>query len=203
MFDWCVSDMMGVGICGVDGAGKGKLALAYAEDSGLDLLIWNREILLSQTRTKIKTKAIIMAYKDVLSMLESKYMEASERFITDMTPIDIMAEMYSLFSWYSMPKSEEDKIVNEVWEYSCFLCTRYLSVIMHIQPVHCSARQEQLNSLTVGLIYTRLINEAESDLFTVSSSMIDTDARLEALKHFVYGKCVAKTPYANVSSLKH
>lgn len=195
--------MMGVGICGVSGTGKEELAMLYAADTGFDLLACDRDTLMFPSRIKITTKGVIESHMDILSLMESKYMEAGDRFVTDMTPVDIMAEMYSLFSWYSVPTEKEDVMISEVWDYACTICTKYLSVIMHIQPFECGARQEQLNSLTVGLIHTRLVNDITTDLFTVRRSMADNESRLNALKHFVYGKFAVETPYGNFSSLKH
>ena len=194
---------VGVGICCVSGTGKEELAMSYAAETGFNLLACDRDTLMLPARIKLTTQNVIKAHMDILSLMESRYMEAGERFITDMTPVDIVAEMYSLFSWYSVPTEEEDVMIREVWDYACTICTKYLAIIMHIQPFKCGARQEQLNALTVGLIHTGFVNDIESCLFTVRRAMTDNESRLNALKHFVYGKFTIETPYGNFSSLKH
>lgn len=195
--------MMGVGISGVPGTGKDLLASSYSNRTEHVLLSFSVEELFHPTRSKIEPKSVIKAYHDILSQLESVYLGAGMRFVTDMTPIDVMAEMYSTFTWYSAPTEEADKDIAAAWEYACYICSKYLGVIMHIQPDKCGARMEQLNALTSGLIHTRLVNEVDSSMFTVRRGLVDLETRLEALMNFVHAKYVTKTPCENTSSLKH
>ncbi len=195
--------MMGVGLSGSASSGKEILALTYAKETDHKLVAFDRESLFLPTRTKLTIKGVAKEYINVLSHLESAYMEAPSRFITDMTPIDVMAELYSLFAWYSVPSEDDDKMINQAWDYCCGLCTKYLSVIMHVQPCICNGREEQLNALTAGLIHTRLVNQIKSTMFTIRRNMVENDKRLNALKHFVHGNYIENSTYGISSSLKN
>ena len=119
MLNGCLSDMMGVGLSGVSGVGKSLLASTYAQETDHQLLMFNQEILFSKTRLKFKGKGIIEEYVNILSLLESGYMSAPSRFITNVTPIDIMAELYSTFAWYAMPKENVEEDIDNAWQYCC------------------------------------------------------------------------------------
>ena len=195
--------MMGVGISGVFGVSKEILAEQYAKETDHELVTFDSYSLFLPARTKVRLKSMIQEYNNILAQLESAYMQAPDRFVTDVTPLDVVAEMYSLFAWHTIPTEENDKDINEVWDYACRICSKHLMVLMHIQPFECGGRQEQVNALTVGLIHTRMVNEVETTMFTVRRGMTDIESRLVALKHFVHGKYIKETPFGISSSLKH
>lgn len=195
--------MRGVGISGVLGTGKRELADAFSCQTDFELLSFDNEDVLRRTRAKFTTAGVIDEYRNVLSQLESSYIHASNRFVTDMTPIDVMAELYSTFTWVNRPSDEANQQVNEAWDDACRICSKYLSVLMYIQPSGMGARQEHLNALGAGLIHTRLVNSIDTKMFTIRRNLLDLDKRLAALKNFVFEQYVEESPYANTSSLHH
>lgn len=194
--------MMGIGISGVTSAGKNLLASSYAQETDHQLVMFNEEALFAKTRMRFKATGVVEEFQNVLALLESSYMDAPDRFITNMTPIDVMAELYSVYSWHTLPTEEVDAMINTAWAECCRICTRYLFVMMHLQSFEGDARQEQLNALTAGLIHTRLVNEIKTSMFTVRRTMVDNESRLTALKHFVHGS-VEQSTFGTPSSLKH
>ena len=138
-----------------------------------------------------------------LVQLEFAYLSASSRFVTDTTPIDVMAELYSTFTWFNEPSEEIDGQIDELWAYARNICSKYLIVIMHIKPLKAGARREHLTALGAGLIHTRLVNEAATKLFTVNRNMVDLGKRLAALKSFVFNSYEEESPYKTTSSLRN
>ena len=195
--------MKGVGISGVIGNGKQELAIAYAAETDHALLSFCEPHLFRRTRSRFTVKGVVGEYRNILAQLESSYMGASNRFVTDITPLDVMADMYSAFTWHSDTSKEVNNQVGEAWDDACRICSRYLSVLMHIQPLIGSARQEHINALGAGLIHTRLVNSVDTKMFTIRRNMIELDHRMMALKNFVFEQYVEETPYTNTSSLHH
>lgn len=195
--------MKGVGIAGVSGTGKRELARAYAAETGHVLVPIDSGDLLSGTRTKFTTAGVIKGYMGALVQLEFAYLSASSRFVTDTTPIDVMAELYSTFTWFNEPSEEIDGQIDELWAYARNICSKYLIVIMHIKPLKAGARREHLTALGAGLIHTRLVNEAATKLFTVNRNMVDLGKRLAALKSFVFNSYEEESPYKTTSSLRN
>ena len=194
--------MMGIGISGVTGTGKSLLASTYAEQTDYQLVMLKTEALFLKPRMRFKNTSVVEEFKNILALLESSYMDAPSRFITNVTPLDIMAELYSVYSWHTLPTEEVDEMIHAAWAECCRISTKYLGIIMHIQPFECGARQEQLNALTVGLIHTRLVIDIETNMFTVRRSMVDNGDRLTALKHFVHNN-MQESSFVTTSSLKH
>lgn len=203
MFDGRVSDMRGVGICGVTGTGKREIAEAYAAETDHVLVPFDSDRLLSNTRIKFTTAGVIQEYKVVLAQLELAYADAPKRFITNITPLDVMTELYSMFAWFNPPSEEASKEIREAWADACRICSKYLSVIMLTQPLNCDTREEHLNALCAGLIHTRLVNETATKFFTVPRTLVDLARRTEALKKFVFDRYEEESPYEVPASLRH
>ena len=195
--------MKGVGISGVSGTGKLELAKAFAIETGNVLLPFRSEDLLEGTRGRFTTAGVIEEYKAALDHLESVYRIAPKRFVTNITPVDVMAELYSTFAWFNEPSETASKRVEELWVDACRICSVHLSVIMHIKPLNAGARQTHLGALGAGLIHTRLVNETFTESFTINRNMVDLDARMAALKTFVFQQYEKASPYKTPSSLKH
>jgi len=203
MFDRRMSDMRGIGISGVSGTGKRELAIAYAAETDHVLIPFCRAELLSSTRIKFTTAGVIAEYGIVLAQLELAYATAPKRFVTDLTPLDVMTELYSIYAWFNEPSEESSKKIKALWAESCRICSKYLSVIMYIQPLNSQAREEHINALGAGLIHTRLANEVETKMFTIRRNMVDLNKRITALKNFVFDRYEEESPYEVPASLRH
>lgn len=196
--------MKGIAISGVTGTGKSLLASTFAEQTDHQLVMLNSEVLFEQTRLRFKTISVIEQYKHILSVLESAYMDAPDRFVTNFTPVDVMAEMYSTFAWHSLPTKEVNDMVEQVYAYGCEILSRYFIIVMHLQPLAPDARKEQLNAIAAGLIHMRLIYDCPVlGMFSVRRTLIENKARLSALKHFVHGTYCDNITSGISSNLKH
>lgn len=194
--------MNGIGISGSDGVGKEKLAAIYAEEAGYDLLSFDSERIFEKTRKRFTLNGQLDEYGIILSRLESSYMNAKGRFITDLTPIDVVAMMYSLFAWHQGVTLENEKKVDVAWKYAAKICSQYLNVIMHIQPNSGTARQENLNAISTGLIHTRLVYEVNTSMFTLVRGL-NQSKQLHTLKEFIHTGWSEETPYNILSSSHH
>lgn len=203
MLNRSLSDMNNIGISGVTGVGKFDLAAAYASETDYSLITFDSRKILRRTRAKFTTTGIIEEYLNVLSQLESSYMHASKRFVTDMTPIDVLADMYSTFSWFNEPSEAANKKIDEVWAYSCKIMSQYLSVVMYVQPLSSTARKEHLSAIGAGLIHTRLVSEVDTKMLTVNRKATELGPRMDALKSFVFDQYVQESPCESTSSLHH
>jgi len=196
--------MRGVGISGVDCTGKSDLAVAYSKETDCSLLTFSIGDFLKMTRLRLTGDGVMKEYDIAMAQLESTYANAESKFVADMTPLDIMSELYSNYAWFNEPSEENEKRTEKLWEEACRICSRYLSVIMHIQPLRAGARNEHLSALGNGLIHTRLVNETtDTKMFTVRRDMVELDKRMIALKGFVFDIYEEESPYENTSSLKH
>ena len=196
--------MKGIGLSGVAGAGKRELGIVYAEESDFEKTMFSRENMLRGTRTKFTTTRTVKEYGNVLDSLEAIYSMAPTRFITDLTPVDIIAELYATFCWYKTPNKDVEKQVRYLLAEASRICSKYLSVVMHIQPaMGTNAIDEHLNALTAGLIHTRLVNEAASHFITIRRSMIEPKHRLLALRNHMWDLFEVESPYRTPSKAHH
>ena len=203
MFDRGLPDMRGIGISGVSGTGKLELATAYAIGTNHILVPFANVELLNKPHTKFTTAGVLNEYKVILAQLELAYGIAPKNFVSNMTPLDAMTELYSLLTWFNDPNEEESVEIKEMWADACRICSKYLTVIMYLQPFNCSARLEHISALGAGLIHTRLVNESETKMFTVNRNMVELDKRLIALKGFVMDRYEEESPYKLPASLRH
>ena len=203
MFDRGLPDMRGVGISGVTGTGKLELAKAYTIETNYVLVPFANVELLNTPHTKFTTAGVLHEYKVILAQLELAYGIAPKNFVANMTPLDAMTELYSLLTWFNDPNEEESGEIKAMWADACRICSKYLSVIMYLQPLHGSARMEHISALGAGLIHTRLVNESETKMFTVNRNLVELDKRLTALKSFVFDRYEEESPYKLPASLRH
>ena len=181
--------MNGIGISGAKGVGKEQLAEGYSRETGFRFLHFSNREMFTAAYTSCSVHDRVANFRNALAHLESSYRFIDSRFIADMTPVDVMANLYSSLSWMDNIDSECRENIEAAWKDAVIICSTHLTVIMHLQPNEGCPIQEQINATSAGLIHTRLANEVTStNLFTVRRAMIELPDRIRTLKQFVHGK---------------
>lgn len=194
----------GIGIAGTAGAGKTMLATAYSEESGFDLVSFDHELTFRMARTKIRAAKVIEEYGKILKLLELEYRQVDGRFITNLTPIDVMTEMYSSFAWHNVPSERHSLTVNFLWQDALRICRKYLTLLVYVQPPLGCAKQEHMNLLGAGLVHAMMVEDKKGpQVYSLRRNIVDNIVRTNTLKKFVFYKFVEDLPAESSSSSHH
>jgi len=192
-----------IGICGVVGVGKKTLATAYANQTGAFLMSFDSKAIMCAARTSDSLSETIREYDRILSCLDRAYScSPVKHFVTDLTPVDVLASLYSDIQWYDSGRGYDDDLAKLSVKVST-ITDKYLAVVMQVQPQQGAnvIRQEQLNSIIAGLVHTRMVNEVKTHMFMIPRKAVKISDRLHVLKSFIHKYWEEKNPYRESDKL--
>jgi len=196
-----------IGLSGPNEESKKELAIKYSEENGAFLLNLSRDDLYLATERESSMAGQIRQFQIVLEVLDLVYSSVpTTMFVTTMTPIDVLANMYNAVQWCAEPSSECEQEMEIAWKSAVKIMNNHLSVLMHLQPSHDPApmsKAEQLNYLTVGMIHSRMVNLSTTKMFLLPRHVVDLNIRLGTLKQLIYGHWEKKSPYQISSTMIH
>ena len=184
---------MSLGFCGAHRTGKTTLAEIIAARTGKPFVQTNTSDIFRQNGLNpalpLNFKARIDVQKQILLSYEDIWRCQSGSFITDRTPIDLMA--YTLADIQGATEVNFDEL--ERYMKRCFEVTNeYFDVLIILQPgidlmpaegkaALSRAYIEHLNSLILGLCYDERI---ECNVICIKREMTDLDARANKVLKF-------------------
>jgi hypothetical protein len=178
---------MSLGFCGAHRTGKTTLAETVSTRTGKPFVQTNTSVIFRRNGLNpalpLDFKARIDIQKQILLSYEEIWKSQPDSFITDRTPIDLMA--YTLADIQGATEVEFDEL--ERYMKRCFKVTNeFFDVLIILQPgielmpaegkaTLSRAYIEHLNSLIVGLCYDERI---KCNVMCIRREMTDLDARV-------------------------
>lgn len=182
------------GLAGAHGVGKTTLAAAFSEVSGIPFVKGSTratyERLGLDPRVNYPLEARIDIQFEILRDYGKVYAEAGQRFVTDRTPLDMMAYMLADVQREGIERAQDLRIARYMAE--CYrVANRFFPVILIVQPgiPHVDepgrplmnyAYQEHIHLLVQGLAGDERYRGTH---FFVPRDYTDLDRRIEACNY--------------------